>query len=186
MLNSQVLSQSKDGRRGIDILVANLRTRFRVDHAFATLGALSERAPAELLLLELHTSDTSVRQGVAVTFYETHPELLPQLVPELVEMLCTGKVRPPLQDILVAQVLARYATHIRLCLRGLIKPWTFPIGKFACGLIVGLSQMSPHIPMPTIKKFRSLLDDPESASLPGRVHALEAIALRTATDEHRW
>ncbi|GCE27598.1 hypothetical protein KDA_30820 [Dictyobacter alpinus] len=180
---------ARQGRQeGIDILVANLRTSFRVDHALAALGELGAQAPSEPLLAELHASDTSVRQGVAVTLYETHPELLPQLVPELVETLGTGKVGPllePLQDIQIAQALAALrSTHPHL-LAWFDQALDSPSWEVRMWAIIGSGQMAPHILEITIEKLQRLLGDPESASVREAARgALETIALRTATDEH--
>ncbi|GCE27648.1 hypothetical protein KDA_31320 [Dictyobacter alpinus] len=181
---------ARQGRQeGIDILVANLRTSFRVDYALAVLGELGEQAPSEPLLAELHASDISVRQGVAATLYETHPELLPQLVPELVETLCTGQVGPllePLQDIQIAQALAALrSTHPNL-LSWFDQALDSPSWEVRMWAIIGSSQMAPHGLEPTIEKLQRLLDDPESASVREAARgALETFARRTATDEHR-
>ncbi|GCE27594.1 hypothetical protein KDA_30780 [Dictyobacter alpinus] len=181
---------ARQGRQeGIDILVANLRTSFRVDHALAALGELGEQAPSAPLLAELHASDISVRQGVAATLYETHPELLPQLVPELVETLGTGKVGPllePLRDILVAQALAALRSPHPHLLSWFDQALDSPSWEVRMWAIMGSSQMAPHILEITIEKLQRLLDDPESASVREAARrAFETIALRTATDEHR-
>ncbi|GHO89152.1 HEAT repeat domain-containing protein [Dictyobacter formicarum] len=181
---------ARQGRQeGIDILVANLRTRFRVDHALVVLGELGERVPAEPLLAELHTSDASVRQGMAATLYETHPEQLPHLAPELVETLCTGKVGPllePLQDILIAQALAALRSSHPTLLAWFDQTLASPYWEVRMWAIIGSSQMAPHVLETTIGKLQRLLDDPEAASVrEAALGALETIALRAATDGYR-
>ncbi|GER89036.1 hypothetical protein KDW_31980 [Dictyobacter vulcani] len=180
---------AKQGRQeGIDILVANLRTRDRASFAVAALGELGEQAPVESLLAALHTSDTFVRQRVAVALYETHPELLPLLVPDLVETLCTGKVGPllePQQDIMIAQALAALHSPHPTLLAWFDQALDSSYWEVRMWAIIGLSGMAPHVFESTIEKLQRLYNDPESASVREAAHrTLETLELRTATDEH--
>ncbi|GCE31252.1 hypothetical protein KDA_67360 [Dictyobacter alpinus] len=180
---------AKRGRQeGIDILVANLRTRDRANSAAAALGELGKQAPAEALLAALNTSDISVCQSVASVLYKTHPELLSELVPELVETLCTGEVGPllkPLQEILIAQALAALRHPHPTLLAWFEHALDAPHWEVRMWAIYGLGQMAPHVFEPALEKLQRLLDDPESASVRHvACRVLETLVPATATNDH--
>lgn len=160
---------AKLGRQeGIDVLVANLRTRDQAWFAAKALGEIGVRAPVEPLLAALHISDRMVRQVAAKALYQTHPELLPQLVPELAETLYSGQVGPQLEalrHVLVARALAALYSSQPALLTWFDHCLDAPDWERRMWGALGLKGMMPNILASTMAKLQRLLDDPESASV---------------------